>query len=142
GNGHGAFPRAGPGEGGDGMSGQSFRSAWSDPDHVRLASYRSWWDEGASDRGPLPAGEDPWQAESLAAKAAAILGISLEAARQQAEEIIGQAQQVLPGPVVTGPKGYPRHDDYAPWRCVCGHIFYLSDQLGAQCRFCACPDHR
>ena len=76
------------------MSGQSFRSAWSDPDHVRLAMYRSWWDEGASDRGPLPAGEDPWQAESLAAKAALILGISIE----RVEEIIGRDQQVEPGP--------------------------------------------
>ena len=45
------------------MSGQSFRSAWSDPDHVRLAQFRSWWDAGASDRGPLPAAEDLWQAE-------------------------------------------------------------------------------
>jgi hypothetical protein len=76
------------------MSGQSFRSAWSDPDHVRLAQFRSWWDAGASDRGPLPAGEDPWQAESLAAKAAAILGISIE----QVEDTIGQGQQVPPGP--------------------------------------------
>jgi hypothetical protein len=44
------------------MSACSFRSAWSDPDHVRLAMYRSWWDEnvGTSARGPLPAGEDPW----------------------------------------------------------------------------------
>jgi hypothetical protein len=75
-------------------TGEPFISAWSDPDHVRLAMYRSWWDEGASDRGPLPAGEDPWQVESLAAKAAAILGISIE----QVEETIGQGQQVPPGP--------------------------------------------
>ena len=76
------------------MSGQPFRSAWSDPDHVRLAMYRSWMDEGASDRGPLPAGEDPWQAEAIVAKAAAILGISVE----QVEDTIGQGQQVPPGP--------------------------------------------
>ena len=76
------------------MNRQPGWSAWSDPDHVRLAAYRSWWDAGASDRGPLPDGEDPWQVESLAAKAAAILGISVE----QVAEIIGQGQQVPPGP--------------------------------------------
>jgi hypothetical protein len=125
------------------MSGQPFRSAWSDPDHVRLAQFRSWWDAGASDRGPLPAGEDPWQAESLAAKAASILGISLDEVRQQVSPGSSDGSPQSGGePVVTGPKGYPRHDDYAAWRCLCGHIFYLSDQLGAQCRFCACPDHR
>jgi hypothetical protein len=76
------------------VTGQPFRSAWSDPDHVRLAQFRSWWDAGASDRGPLPAAEDPWQAEPLAAKAAAILGISVE----QVEDTIGQGQQVPAGP--------------------------------------------
>jgi hypothetical protein len=125
------------------MSGQSFRSAWSDPDHVRLAQFRSWWDEGASDRGPLPAGEDPWQAESLVAKAAAILGISIEAARQR---LPGGSSDGLPRsggePVVTGPKGFPRHDDYAAWRCLCGHLVYSNDVPGGPCQFCACQSHR
>ena len=124
------------------MSGQSFRSAWSDPDHVRLASYRSWWDEGASDRGPLPAGEDPWQAESLAAKAASILGISLDEVRQQVSPGSSDGSPQSGGePVVTGPKGYPRHDDYAPWRCSCKHLIYANDVPGGPCQFCACQSH-
>jgi hypothetical protein len=41
-----------------------YKTAWLDPDHVRLASYLSWWDVNAAGpavRGPLPAGEDPWR---------------------------------------------------------------------------------
>jgi hypothetical protein len=79
------------------VTGQPGWSAWSDPDHVRLAQFRSWWDAGASDRGPLPDGEDLWQAESLAAKAAAILGISLETVRQQVEPGPQMASRNLAG---------------------------------------------
>ena len=41
-----------------------FPSAWSDPEHVRLAAFRSWWDEGGDAvYGPLPAGDDPWSGQ-------------------------------------------------------------------------------
>ena len=42
--------------------GKPLKSAWSDPEHVRLAAFRSWWDEtGEAHYGPLPAGEDLWR---------------------------------------------------------------------------------
>lgn len=39
-----------------------YRTAWSDAEHVRLAMFRSPWDEMVNEveRGPLPAAEDPW----------------------------------------------------------------------------------
>ena len=46
-----------------------YRSAWSDPEHVRLAAFRSWWDENSSEPqfGPLPPGEDLWSRDPLTA---------------------------------------------------------------------------
>lgn len=42
-----------------------FKSAWADPEHMRLAIGRSWWDVnsgGPAQRGPLPDSENPWLA--------------------------------------------------------------------------------
>jgi hypothetical protein len=39
------------------------RTAWTDPEHMRLQAFRSWWDEnsaGPAERGPLPPGQDLW----------------------------------------------------------------------------------
>ena len=44
---------------------------------------------------------------------------------------------------MTPPKGaYVRFDEYEAHRCKCGHIVYLSDQVGGRCQFCACDNHR
>jgi len=43
---------------------------------------------------------------------------------------------------MTGPKGFARHDDYAAFRCACGHLIYADDTPGGNCRFCECTDHR
>lgn len=39
-----------------------YRTAWSDPEYVRLVMDRSWWDttSGTVERAPLPAADDPW----------------------------------------------------------------------------------
>lgn len=40
-----------------------FKSAWADPEHMRLAIGRSWWDVnsgGPAQRGPLPEDQNPW----------------------------------------------------------------------------------
>ena len=50
------------------------------------------------------------------------------------------------GPEVTGPRGYARFDEFADWRCLCGHIAF---PLGAPCPGavaydpprCQCADH-
>jgi hypothetical protein len=47
------------------MSGAArYKSAWLEPDHVRLEACKSWWDRNANGpaaRGPLPADQDPWR---------------------------------------------------------------------------------
>jgi hypothetical protein len=41
---------------------RGYRSAWADAEHVRLAMFRSPWDQGSPAlRGPLPARLDPWR---------------------------------------------------------------------------------
>jgi len=40
-----------------------------------------------------------------------------------------------------GPQGYERHDWYADYRCICGHIVYANDTPGEPCQFCACQSH-
>lgn len=99
------------------MPATTYRSAWIDPDHVRLASYRSWWDEGTSERGPLPEDQDPWLTDEHPEDATA------KAAPQ-------------PRPIL------PRADEYAARRCLCGHIQYADEYDGGFCRFCKCCDHR
>lgn len=98
------------------MSASAYRSAWADPEHMRLASYRSP-DDGntVALRGGLPPFLDPWVGQSAAPA--------------------GRAPQ-------DGKRGYPRHDDYAAHRCRCQHIVYRDDVPGGSCRFCPCTDHR
>ena len=92
------------------------RSAWSDPEHVRLASYRSWMDgDRVAIRGPVPSFLDPWRTEAGA-----------EPAPQR------EPGRRLP----------PRHDDYAEHRCQCQHLVYEDDTVGGKCRVCPCEDHR
>lgn len=46
------------------MNGQP-KTAWTDPEHMRLCSWLSWWDRNANGpaaRGPLPELADPWAA--------------------------------------------------------------------------------
>jgi hypothetical protein len=54
------------------VSATRFRSAWADPEHVRLAMFRSWWDQGTGPalRGPLVPREDPWSADPHRARRA------------------------------------------------------------------------
>jgi hypothetical protein len=44
------------------VSATRVRTAWTDPEHVRLAMNRSPWDQNANpvEHGPLPPAEDPW----------------------------------------------------------------------------------
>lgn len=91
-------------------------SAWTDPEHVRLASYRSWMDgDRPTVRGPVPEFLDPWRGESVATEA--------------------------PVPRKPGRLSSARHDDYAACRCLCGHLQYRNDQPGGKCQFCACTAH-
>lgn len=41
---------------------RGYRSAWADAEHMRLAEFRSPWDEtvGPVEHAPLPADQDPW----------------------------------------------------------------------------------
>jgi len=48
----------------------------------------------------------------------------------------------MTGPQQSGKRGYPRHDDYAAWRCLCQHIVYANQEPGGSCEWCACTDHR
>ena len=92
------------------------RSAWSDPEHVRLASYRSWMDgDRVAIRGPVPPFLDPWRTEA-----------DTEPAPQREP----------------GRRLSPRHDDYAEHRCTCGHLQYDGQEPGGSCEWCACSDHR
>ncbi len=54
------------------MPASAFRSAWADPEHVRLSMFRSWWDVaiGHVARGPLPPAENPWDADPQTAPGA------------------------------------------------------------------------
>jgi hypothetical protein len=93
-----------------------FKSAWADPEHVRLASYRSPDDAGKPAlRGPIPAFLDPWHGES----------VGLDGPRPQQD----------------GRRGYARPDDYAAFRCSCQHICYRDDVPCGSCRFCPCENH-
>ncbi len=47
-----------------------------------------------------------------------------------------------PSVPLPGKRGYARYDEYEAHRCKCGHIVYLSDQVGGRCQFCACDNHR
>jgi hypothetical protein len=97
------------------MSAQAWKSAWTDPEHVRMASYRSPWDgTRLAMRGAIPPAIDPWADGTE------------PGARSQQE----------------GRRGYARYDEYEAYRCSCGHIVYLSDQVGGRCQFCACDNHR
>jgi hypothetical protein len=45
------------------MGAARYRSAWTDPEFVRLSSYASWWDRNANGpavRSPVPREEDVW----------------------------------------------------------------------------------
>ena len=93
------------------------RSAWTDPEHVRLASYRSWIDgDRPTVRGPVPEFLDPWRTET----------VSTETPPQHDPD---------------RPR-LPRPDDYAAHRCLCGHLQYANQEPGETCQFCACADHR
>lgn len=94
-----------------------FKTAWQDPEHVRLSMFRSPGDDSpAAARGPLPDDENPW--------------IDAEGA---AHEPAGRRAPVrLPS----------RSDEYAAARCRCGHINYLDDMYGGFCRYCTCTDHQ
>jgi hypothetical protein len=96
-----------------------FKTAWMDPDHVRLASYRSP-DDGTkvAQRGALPPFLDPWLGESIP------------------EPLPGIPEQQ------PGQRGYGRHDDYAAHRCSCKHLVYADQVPGGSCRFCSCASHR
>jgi hypothetical protein len=97
------------------MSGH--RSAWTDPEHVRLASYRSWMDgDRPTVRGPVPGFLDPWRSETAATEA--------------------------PPATEPGVRRFARYDGYAACRCSCGHLQYADEKPGGKCRFCACADHR
>ena len=94
-----------------------YRSAWADPEHVRLAMNRSWWDESTTERGPFPVTSDQFP------------GFPPATTASEPQEQVGK-------------RGYPRHDDYAAHRCGCGHICYANQQPGDSCLVCPCADHR
>lgn len=96
------------------MSATPFKTAWTDPEYVRLASYRSPWDQGCPAlRGSLPPFLDPWLGDSVP----------------------GQDEPQKP-------RDFTRGDDYAASRCGCKHLVYADEQRGGSCRFCSCADHR
>jgi hypothetical protein len=46
-----------------------FKTAWLDPEHMRLASFMSWWEwdspPGDAERGPLSPDQDMWRDSSI-----------------------------------------------------------------------------
>lgn len=98
------------------MTVATFRSAWTDPEFVRLASYRSWWDAGTSTRGPLADGENPWLTD-------------------EHPEVTTVNAAPVPRPRLA------RADEYASQRCSCTHIAYADEYDGGFCRFCKCSEH-
>lgn len=92
-----------------------FKTAWQDPEHVRLASYRSP-DDGTKValRGPVPPFLDPWLTGS------------------------GEAPDPL---VQAAERGFTRSDDYAAHRCRCRHLIYGGQVPGGSCQFCPCSEH-
>lgn len=104
------------------MTASAYRSAWADPEHVRLAEYRSWWDQttGPSVRLRAADPDDPWLVQ--AGSAHAPLHLFLHRVR---------GEHALPA----------RADWYAAARCSCRHLVYSDDLDGGFCRFCRCCDH-
>lgn len=102
------------------MTGKPFRSAWSDPEHVRLAMFRSPGDDSPKAvRDPLPDAENPWLTAEGTAHA--------PAGRRDAR----------PDPLPV------RSDEYRCVRCPdCKHLLYPGDMDGGFCRMCTCTDHR
>lgn len=99
------------------MSATRFRSAAADPEFVRLASYRSWWDgTRKADRGALPEGENPW--------------------------LTDEHPERVPSPQPQGRAHAPRSDEFAAIRCTCKHLVYADEYNGCFCRICKCTDHR
>lgn len=102
------------------MTGQQWKSAWADPEHVRLAMFRSPGDDSpAAVREPLPDAENPW----LTA---------------------GGTAHVPAGRRAANPDPLPaRSDEYAAVRCPdCRHLLYAGDMDGGFCRICTCTAHR
>lgn len=103
------------------MSGAvAFKTAWQDPEHVRLSMFRSPGDDSPkADRGPLPDEENPWLTTGGAAH--------VPAGRRGAQ----------PDPLPV------RSDEYQAVRCPgCQHLLYVGDMDGGFCRICLCTDHR
>lgn len=93
-----------------------FKTAWQDPEHVRLSMFRSPGDDSpAAVRGPLPDDENPWIDTE---------GVAHEPAGRR-------TAQHLPS----------RSDEYAGLRCQCRHIVYADDMDGGFCRICKCTEH-
>lgn len=98
------------------MTATAFRSAWADPEFVRLASYRSWWDgTRKADRGLLPDGENPW--------------------------LTDEHPERVPSPQPRGRVRTARVDEFAAWRCKCRHLMYEGMYPGCFCLVCKCCDH-
>lgn len=93
-----------------------FKTAWQDPEHVRLSSWRSP-DDGnkVALRGPVPSFLDPWLAGT------------------------GDVEQRL---AEAAGRGFTRGDEYAAFRCSCKHLVYAGQVPGESCLICDCADHR